>query len=69
MHNFFEGDVAGNIAALLGIDPSNIRVTNIVRESRSFYRDIWWLQPHEQEFQFSCADIDSFSENTDKNNG
>merc|ERR1712226_1444836 len=30
----FEGDVAGNIAALLGIDPANIRVTNIVRESR-----------------------------------
>merc|ERR1711972_36206 len=34
MDNFFEGDVAGNIAALLGIDPANIRVTNIVRESR-----------------------------------
>ena len=34
MDNFFEGDVAGNIAALLGIDPSNIRVTNIVREGR-----------------------------------
>ena len=34
MDTFFEGDVAGNIAALLGIDPSNIRVTNIVRESR-----------------------------------
>jgi len=32
--NFFEGDVAGNIAALLGIDPANIRVTNIVREGR-----------------------------------
>ena len=32
--NFFEGDVAGNIAALLGIDPSNIRVTNVVREGR-----------------------------------
>ena len=32
MDNFFEGDVAGNIAALLGIDPKNIRVTNIVRE-------------------------------------
>merc|ERR1712209_333684 len=29
MDNFFEGDVAGNIAALLGIDPANIRVTNI----------------------------------------
>ena len=34
MDNFFEGDVAGNIAALLGIDPGNIRVTNIVREGR-----------------------------------
>jgi len=34
MDNFFEGDVAGNIAALLGIDPKNIRVTKIVRESR-----------------------------------
>ena len=34
MDNFFEGDVAGNIAALLGIDPANIRVTNIVREGR-----------------------------------
>jgi len=34
MDNFFEGDVAGNIAALLGIDPSNIRVTNVVREGR-----------------------------------
>jgi len=32
--NFFEGDVAGNIAALLGIDPANIRVTNVVREGR-----------------------------------
>ena len=35
MENFFEGDVAGNIAALLGIDPANIRVTNIVREGTS----------------------------------
>merc|ERR1719300_983191 len=34
MDNFFEGDVAGNIAALLGIDPSNIRVTNVVREGK-----------------------------------
>merc|ERR1712012_1341102 len=34
MDNSFEGDVAGNIAALLGIDPGNIRVTNIVREGR-----------------------------------
>eukprot|EP00088_Acartia_fossae_P014166 TRINITY_DN17558_c0_g1_i1.p1 TRINITY_DN17558_c0_g1~~TRINITY_DN17558_c0_g1_i1.p1 ORF type:complete len:632 (-),score=102.60 TRINITY_DN17558_c0_g1_i1:124-2019(-) len=32
MDNFFEGDVAGNIAALLGVDPSLIRVTNVVRE-------------------------------------
>ena len=35
MENFFEGDVAGNIAALLGIDPANIRVTNVVREGSS----------------------------------
>ena len=28
----FAGDVAGNIAALLGIDASLIRVTNVVRE-------------------------------------
>jgi len=34
MDNFFEGDVAGNIAALLGIDPANIRVTNVVREGK-----------------------------------
>merc|ERR1712240_223324 len=34
IENFFEGDVAGNIAALLGIDPANIRVTNVVREGR-----------------------------------
>merc|ERR1712142_701534 len=34
MDNFFEGDVAGNIAALLGIDPANIRVTNVVRKER-----------------------------------
>ena len=30
--NFFEANVVGNLAGLLGIDPSNIRVTNIVRE-------------------------------------
>ena len=39
MDNFFEGDVAGNIAALLGIDPANIRVTNVVREGRRKKRD------------------------------
>merc|ERR1719192_756893 len=39
MDNFFEGDVAGNIAALLGIDPGNIRVTNVVREGRRKKRD------------------------------
>jgi len=32
IENFFEENVIGNIAGLLGIDPSNIRVTNIVRE-------------------------------------
>ena len=35
MDNFFEGDVAGNIAALLGINPANIRVTNVIREGSS----------------------------------
>merc|ERR1719186_71505 len=32
MENFFEEDVIGNIAALLGIDPANIQLTEIVRE-------------------------------------
>ena len=32
IENFFEENVIGNIAGLLGIDPSNIRITNIVRE-------------------------------------
>eukprot|EP00090_Calanus_glacialis_P017096 TRINITY_DN2671_c0_g1_i4.p1 TRINITY_DN2671_c0_g1~~TRINITY_DN2671_c0_g1_i4.p1 ORF type:complete len:4502 (+),score=1148.36 TRINITY_DN2671_c0_g1_i4:1085-13507(+) len=32
IENFFEENVVGNLAGLLGIDPSNIRVTNIVRE-------------------------------------
>jgi len=32
IENFFEKDVVNNLAGLLGIDPSNIRVTNIVRE-------------------------------------
>merc|ERR1712013_978136 len=32
IENFFEENVVGNIAGLLGIDPANIRVTNIVRE-------------------------------------
>merc|ERR1719350_974003 len=32
IENFFESNVVGNLAGLLGIDPSNIRVTNIVRE-------------------------------------
>ena len=35
IENFFEKDVIGNIAGLLGIDPSNIRITNIVREGSS----------------------------------
>merc|ERR1712117_490286 len=32
IENFFEENVVANLAGLLGIDPSNIRVTNIVRE-------------------------------------
>ena len=32
IENFFEENVIENIAGLLGIDPKNIRVTNIVRE-------------------------------------
>jgi len=32
IENFFEENVIGNLAGLLGIDPKNIRVTNIVRE-------------------------------------
>jgi len=32
IENFFEENVVGNLAGLLGIDPSNIRVTKIVRE-------------------------------------
>merc|ERR1711881_329187 len=32
MENFFEEDVIGNIAALLGIGPANIQLTEIVRE-------------------------------------
>merc|ERR1711973_769899 len=43
MDNFFEGDVAGNIAALLGIDPANIRVTNIVREQKE---EVGAFRPH-----------------------
>ena len=33
IENFFEQDVVNNLAGLLGIDPANIRVTNIVREN------------------------------------
>jgi len=33
IENFFEENVVANLAGLLGIDPSNIRVTNIVREN------------------------------------
>ena len=32
IENFFEENVVNNLAGLLGIDPSNIRVTNVVRE-------------------------------------
>ena len=32
IENFFEENVVANLAGLLGIDPANIRVTNIVRE-------------------------------------
>ena len=32
IENFFEANVVGNLASLLGIDPANIRVTNILRE-------------------------------------
>ena len=32
IENFFEQDVVNNLAGLLGIDPKNIRITNIVRE-------------------------------------
>merc|ERR1719282_1405874 len=32
IENFFEEDVVNNLAGLLGIDPKNIRITNIVRE-------------------------------------
>merc|ERR1719483_1010979 len=32
IENFFEENVVANLAGLLGIDPSNIRVTNIIRE-------------------------------------
>ena len=42
MDNFFEGDVAGNIAALLGVDPSLIRVTNVVREGSSRKKRETW---------------------------
>ena len=30
--NFFEENIVANLAGLLGIDPSNIRITNIIRE-------------------------------------
>jgi len=33
IENFFEENVVANLAGLLGIDPSNIRVTEIVREN------------------------------------
>ena len=33
IENFFEENVVANLAGLLGIDPANIRVTNIVREN------------------------------------
>ena len=32
IENFFEANVVGNLASPLGIDPANIRVTNILRE-------------------------------------
>ena len=32
IENFFEANVVGILASLLGIDPVNIRVTNILRE-------------------------------------
>ena len=32
IENFFEANVVGILASLLGIDPANIRVTNILRE-------------------------------------
>merc|ERR1712127_380116 len=32
IENFFEENIIGNLAGLLGIDPANIRVTKIVRE-------------------------------------
>ena len=32
IENFFEENVVSNLAGLLGIDPSNIRITNVVRE-------------------------------------
>ena len=32
IENFFEENVVSNLAGLLGIDPANIRVTNVVRE-------------------------------------
>ena len=35
IENFFEENVINNLAGLLGIDPSNIRITNIVRENSS----------------------------------
>jgi len=38
IENFFEENVIGNIAGLLGIDPSNIRITNIVREGSVRYK-------------------------------
>ena len=34
MDNFFQSDVPSNMAALLGIDPANIRVTNVVRDGK-----------------------------------
>ena len=41
IENFFEEDIINNRAGLLGIDPKNIRITNIVREGSVGRKKHW----------------------------
>merc|ERR1719187_795629 len=65
MANFFEEDVVSNIAALLGIDPKNIKLTNIIRESSRRKREDSTVEEVELEFTIEPPPVTNLNETSD----
>jgi len=62
IENFFEENVVANLAGLLGIDPSNIRVTNIVRENSVGRKKRDTTEPATIEFAIGPPPLDELVE-------